>query len=235
MLKPLIAATAALAIAGSSIVYAQQRFGGHDGPRAEHRHRMSPEDRAAFVDARIAALKAGLELSPDQAKNWPGFEQALRDLAQLRMQRWQARHQQGDTQQPGQAPTTPFDRLARRADEMAKTSAALKRVADAGAPLFQSLTDAQKGRFRLLARMLRPHQHMQAGNERGEGWRRGGRGEGRYGENDGRLYGRGDREQGGYGSGHHHRRFGQDDRGPNGGTSGMNDDGNQDANQDSQL
>ena len=31
MLKPVIAATAALAIAGSSYVYAQQRFGGHGG------------------------------------------------------------------------------------------------------------------------------------------------------------------------------------------------------------
>src|SRR5271168_4975572 len=33
--------------------------------------RFSPEDRAAFLDARIAALKAGLELNADQEKNWP--------------------------------------------------------------------------------------------------------------------------------------------------------------------
>ena len=44
---------------------------------------------AAFTDARIAALKAGLELTPDQAKNWPAFEQALRDMVQLRAQRMQ--------------------------------------------------------------------------------------------------------------------------------------------------
>ena len=31
MLKPVIAATALLAIAGSGFVYAQQGFGGHDG------------------------------------------------------------------------------------------------------------------------------------------------------------------------------------------------------------
>ena len=49
---------AALAVAGSSIVYAQEHFTApdRDGPRIEHRHRLSPEDRAAFVDARIAAL-----------------------------------------------------------------------------------------------------------------------------------------------------------------------------------
>jgi hypothetical protein len=85
MWKPVVVATAALAIASSSIVHAQQRFGEsdgyRDGPRFEHRHYLSPEDRAAFVDARIAALKAGLELTPDQAKNWPAFEQALRGKA----------------------------------------------------------------------------------------------------------------------------------------------------------
>ena len=53
MLKPVIAATAALAIAGSSLVYAQQRFDGHGrfgngGPRAEHRHRPSADDIAAL-------------------------------------------------------------------------------------------------------------------------------------------------------------------------------------------
>ena len=41
MWKSVVAATAALAIAGSSIVYAQQRFGedgNGDGSRFEHRH-----------------------------------------------------------------------------------------------------------------------------------------------------------------------------------------------------
>ena len=96
MFKPMVVAAAALAIGGSSIVYAQQHLGGpggyHDGgPGFEQRHRLSAADMAAFTDARIAALKAGLELTPDQAKNWPAFEQALRDMAQLRMERRQAR------------------------------------------------------------------------------------------------------------------------------------------------
>jgi len=91
MLKPVIVAAAALAVAGPSIVYAQQHFRG-DGygdarARFEQRHRPTAADMAAFTDARIAALKAGLELTPDQAKNWPPFEQALRDMAQLRIQR----------------------------------------------------------------------------------------------------------------------------------------------------
>ena len=202
MWKSVVAATAALAIAGSSIVYAQQRFGedGYGGgSRFQHRHQhMSAEDRAAFVDARIAALKAGLELTPDQAKNWPAFEQALRDMAKLRAERRTAREARelGQTQ----APTAPLDKLAQRADNMAKTSAVLKQIAETGKPLYMSLNDAQKERFQKLARMLRPHRHNMPGRfeERGQGWR------------DGQGYGRGDGERGGR-FWQHGQRFGQGD------------------------
>jgi hypothetical protein len=214
MLKPVIAATALFAIAGSSYVYAQQGFGGHGGsgaggPRFEHRHHMSAADAAAFADARIAALKAGLELTPDQAKNWPPFEQAVRDLVQLRIQRIQAR-QSGDQEQS----TSPFDRMARRADNMSKASAALKKIADAGAPLYQSLDDGQKGRFMMLARILRPHHHMRADNEQGS----------RHAEGYG-----GDGDGGGWGHGGRH--FGQNG-GPGGRMQNLSGD---DSNQGSQL
>jgi hypothetical protein len=168
MLKPVITATALAALAGSSLAYAQHSFGGDRGfgdgqPRAEQRHRPSAADVSAFADARIAALKAGLQLTPDQVKNWPPFEQAMRDLVTLRIERLQV-PQAGDQQQA----TTPFERLSRRADSMAKTSAALKKIADAGAPLYQSLNDDQKDRFVRLARILRPH-HMRGDHE--HGWR----------------------------------------------------------------
>jgi LTXXQ motif family protein len=172
MLKPVIIATALLAFAGGSTVYAQQSFGDFrfgDRERAEFHHRPSAADVSAFADARIAALKAGLELTPDQAKNWPPFEEALGDMVQLRLQRIQ-------TPQAGneQAPASPFERLARRADDMAKRSAALKKLADAGTPLYQSLDEEQKGRFVRLAHMLRPHSFMHGDWHRGEGdWRRG--------------------------------------------------------------
>ena len=201
MLKPVVVATAALAFVGSSIVYAQQRFGGPTGPgdgdrRHEQRHHLSVEDMAAFADARIAALKAGLQLTPDQAKNWPAFEQALRDLSQLRIERKQAREAAAQ-QQPPAAPSSPFDRMAKQADDMSKAGAALKHIADAGAPLFASLSDAQKHRFHVLARILRPHHHhhMFARNE-GGGWQPGGgwqhwrRGEGYGPDNGGGWQGR---------------------------------------------
>lgn len=197
MLKPVLAAAAVFAIAGSTFVYAQQRFDGRGdfGDRAqrfEHRHRLSADDVSAFADARIAALKAGLELTPDQAKNWPAFETALRNMVQLRIDRIKAR-QAAEQQDQTQTPQTPFDRLARRADNMSKRSAALKQIADAGAPLYASLNDAQKERFTMLARFLRPHPFMHARNDgdqregfghrfgqNGEGWGRGRR----FGDND---------------------------------------------------
>jgi len=179
MWKSVVVASAALAIAGSSLVFAQERYGGPSGDRGtrfEHHHRLSAEDMAAFAEARIAAIKAGLQLTPDQAKNWPAFEQALRERAQLRIQRRKAR--EAREQQAQSQTSTPFERLARRADNMAKTSAALKRIADTGAPLYHSLDDAQKERFKRLVRMLRPHHHRVHAHYRGDrghdhGWREG--------------------------------------------------------------
>jgi len=80
MRKFTIAAIAVLSIAGSGAVYAQ-----FHRPWMEHfRHvRMNPEDRAAFVDARIAAVHAGLKLNADQEKLWPPVEAAVRDFAKL--------------------------------------------------------------------------------------------------------------------------------------------------------
>ena len=58
------------------------------------------DDLKAFTDARIAALKAGLQLTPDQEKNWAPFEQALRDLANVHLQHVEAREAGGEQQQP---------------------------------------------------------------------------------------------------------------------------------------
>jgi len=267
MLKPVIAATALIALAGSSYVYAQQGFGGrgfgYGGQRGEYQHhRLTANDVNAFADARIAALKAGLELTPDQAKNWPAFESALRNMVQLRIQRMQARQAarqqdqsqgqnqpQGQNQTPGQnqaqgqtEPQTsagPFGRLARRADAMTKRAAALKQIADTGAPLYASLTDEQKTRFTMLARILRPHHRAFAGGNWREGYGRDGRGDdgyrhgfdGRRFGQDGPRFGRDGQRfgQDGRGWGRGDRQFGEDGRGPFGMHRMMQDDGDQDS------
>ena len=154
MKKVLLAGVAALAIAGTTVVYAQHR------PWFEHM-RMSPEDRAAFTDARIAAVHAGLKLSPDQEKLWPPLEAAVRDFAKLRIDRANARM----TAKPDDAQKAddPVARLRERADNMAASGAALKKIADAADPLYKTLDEGQKRRLKVLT-------HMEHRAD-GEGWR----------------------------------------------------------------
>src|ERR671935_2058299 len=97
MRKFTVAAVAMLAIAGTTAVYAQY----HPWLREHMQHmRMTPEDRAAFVDARIAAVHAGLKLTADQEKLWPPVEAAVRDFAKLRIDRANARMNAAQTQSP---------------------------------------------------------------------------------------------------------------------------------------
>ena len=158
MKKVLLAGVAALAIAGSTVAYAQHRQWFH-----EHM-RVSPEDRAALADARIAAVKAGLKLNPDQEKLWPPVEAAVRDFAKLRIDRANARmNARPDDSHDAQKPDDPVARLRERADTMATMAAAMKRVADAADPLYKTLDDGQKRRLALLT-------HME-GRFGGGGWR----------------------------------------------------------------
>ena len=148
MKKVLLAGLTVLAIAGSTAVYAQNRPWFHDHMR------MSSEDRAAFTDARIAAVKAGLKLTPDQEKLWPPVETAVRDFAKLRIDRANARmNARPDSPQDAQKPDDPVTRLRERADTMATTAAAMKRIADAADPLYKTLDDGQKRRLALLTHM----------------------------------------------------------------------------------
>lgn len=162
MKKILLASAAVLALAGSTAVFAQHRPWMDD-----HHVRMNPEDRAAFLDARIAAVKAGLKLTPDQEKMWPAVESAVRDMVKLRTDRANARMEERkklDDAQGTPAPENPVARLQQRADNMAATAAALKKIADAADPLYKTLDDGQKRRLTILT-------HMGHHGFGGEGWR----------------------------------------------------------------
>lgn len=144
MWKTILAGTTALAIAGGALAYDRQ---GPSGDRAQ-RWRPSAEDVAAFTDARIAALHAGLKLNAEQEKNWPAMESAMRDLAKQGSERFAARAAVDRR-------TDPVERLALRADAMESRGAALKKLAAAAGPLYKSLDEGQKHRFVLLARIDR--------------------------------------------------------------------------------
>jgi hypothetical protein len=160
MKKAILAGVAALAIAGSTAVYAHQ----HRHWSSDH-SRLSPQDMTALADSRIAAIHAGLTLTPDQEKLWPPVERAIRDFAKLRIDRANARMEakketkseskngakSEDTQK--QAPVDQIARLRERADRMAETAAAMKKIADAADPLYKTLDDGQKRRLKVLTRM----------------------------------------------------------------------------------
>ncbi|HET7848680.1 MAG TPA: Spy/CpxP family protein refolding chaperone [Pseudolabrys sp.] len=160
MLRSVLAGTTALAIAGATLAYAAQPGPRHD--RMNH-WRPSAADITAFGNARIAALHAGLQLTPDQEKNWPAVESALRDLAKQRADRVAARSS-------ADRPKDPIERLARRATAMSERGAALKKVANAVEPLYQTLDEGQKHRFMILAR-LGHHRFAQWRHGDRDGWR----------------------------------------------------------------
>jgi zinc resistance-associated protein len=161
MWKTLLAGTTALAIAGGTLAYAQ---GPGKSDRAQQ-WKPSAEDITALGDARIAALHAGLKLTAEQEKNWPAVESALRDMAKQRSERFAAR---ASADRPNDA----LERLTLRADMMSQRGGALKKVADAAAPLYKSLDEGQKRRFAMLAQL--------GGRDGQHGWRgrheRGGKG-----------------------------------------------------------
>jgi zinc resistance-associated protein len=149
MRKVIIAAGTALALLGAPLAYAGESGAAE---HREHEHwRPSEADLKAFTDARIAALKAGLQLTPEQEKNWPAAEQQIREMAKARQERIMKLREE-------ERPRDAILRLRERADALTRRAQELRKLADAAAPLYESLTDDQKHRLRALVAMtMRPH------------------------------------------------------------------------------
>jgi hypothetical protein len=157
MHKILAAGATGLMLMGAS-AYAQERPAGPDFGR---RQQFAPDDRAAFLNARIAALHAGLELTPEQEKSWPAFEQVYRDLAATRGNRAFGRR--------AEQSTDPVQRAQRTADRLAARSVALRCYADVLAPLYLSFDETQKRRFDILSQVERRRSFgLFRGEDRGE-------------------------------------------------------------------
>jgi hypothetical protein len=124
--------------------------------------RFSPEDMDAFMDARIAALRAGLRLSAEQEKLWPAAEDAIRGLVRQRreqMREWR----EGPGQRSDDIPSI----IRGMADRQAARAEALRKLADSAAPLYATFDDGQKRRLQVLVRGLR----LQGGGWHGGGMR----------------------------------------------------------------
>jgi zinc resistance-associated protein len=166
-----------IALVGSGIVLAASN--GHAGqppapvnvPAGTEKQVFSPADRAAFLDARIAALHAGLTLSPEQEKLWPAVEAAVRTAANNAM----ARRQKF---KDAPAPASLVDWLRRRGENAVARGQNLEAIADAAAPLYATLSEDQKHRLPVLMHGVMPHffqRHFAMMDDGHEfWWRRGG-------------------------------------------------------------
>jgi hypothetical protein len=94
-------------------------------------------------------VKRALQLTPEQEKYWAPFEEALRARSdgmhkRLAVLREHVRQRDVDL----------FQLLRERADNLAQKGAELKKIVDAGQPLWQSLASDQKQRMHVLGRRV---------------------------------------------------------------------------------
>ena len=138
MRKAMVAITTSILLCGSALTGSAVARDRSD--RAE----LSANQITNQHDARIARIKADLRLTPEQQKNWPGFESAMSDIGKTRADRhiaWQAdRGQQ-------RSPIDVIEIMRMRAKFMSEHSVDQKTLADAAEPLYASLNDRQKRRF----------------------------------------------------------------------------------------
>jgi hypothetical protein len=107
--------------------------------------RSGPSDNqiANDVDARIAKLKADLQLTSDQEKNWSGLQTVLHDhgVGELKnLSGGRSSHMDRDNQSQRNDIVMMRDEAA----ELNSKAASLKKLADAAEPLYGSLDDRQK-------------------------------------------------------------------------------------------
>jgi LTXXQ motif family protein len=141
MLKGAIGLLSLLFVASSSLGYAQQASTQQaSGPR------INQADLKALTDARIAVVKAALQLTPDQAKYWPAVEDAMRARAQTRYARIAAI---ADQLASGRE-VDPIALFRGRAEALAQRSIELNKIVDAWEPLYRSLAPDQKERMRFV-------------------------------------------------------------------------------------
>ncbi len=153
MKRTLLGAVAAVAVSASAfaLTAAAAQSDQQPAPSAERMQHWAA-DRETMLDAKLAGMKAGLQMTGDQEKLWGPFESAVRDADKARMDAMQKMMQTRNENEK----MSPVDHLQAMADRMSEGAANLKKIADAAKPLYASLDDSQKHRFGMLGRMLMP-------------------------------------------------------------------------------
>jgi len=109
-------------------------------------------DQATLLDAKLAGIKAGLQLTPDQQKLWGPFESAVRAADKSRTD---AMRQMIQARRQGER-MSPIDHLEAVAGRLSEAATNIKTIADAAKPLYASLDGSQQRSFAVLGRLLMP-------------------------------------------------------------------------------
>ena len=110
---------------------------------------QSAADRETLLHSKLAGMKAGLALKPEQESLWSGFQSAVEGAFKSHTE--------------GPEPTSPVDRVARGAAERAT-------IAQAAKPLYDSFDDTQKRNFELLSWNKGMRQERPQSNAGGPEW-----------------------------------------------------------------
>jgi LTXXQ motif family protein len=143
MIRKAAVATIAALITASPLAYAEDKSSSTVGMT-----HPSAADLNSLTDARVAMIKAALQLTPDQEKYWPTVEEAIRTRSKNRQARWERLAELRDNS-PMEAlhERNPIELMQRRAEALSQRAADLKKVADAWEPLYKTLSPDQKKRM----------------------------------------------------------------------------------------
>ena len=154
MWKQLAIGLCVATIGATSLAWAQQKPS-TTGATPSASSGPTKEDIAALADARMAALKTGLKLKPEQEKAWSSFATAIQNITKQRQERIaeliKERQDAGKAAEP-----SPADVYRLRAKALTGTATELTQYADAIDPLYKSLDDAQKRRMLVLLGGIMP-------------------------------------------------------------------------------
>jgi hypothetical protein len=143
MIRKVAVATTAVLMTASPLAYAAETSSSTVGMT-----HPSAADFKSLTDARVAMIKAALQLTPDQEKYWPAVEDAIRARAKNRQARFERVAELRDSG-PMEAlrERNPIELMQRRAEALTQRAADLKKVAEAWEPLYNALSEDQKKRM----------------------------------------------------------------------------------------
>ena len=143
MITKVAVATAAALIMASPFACAEET-----SSTVGMRHPVTGADLNALTDARVGMTKAALQLTPEQEKYWPAVEEAIRARAKNRQARLERVAELRDSD-PAEVlrEKNPVELMQQRAERLTQRAADLKKLADAWAPLYKTLSEDQKKRM----------------------------------------------------------------------------------------